>query len=147
MKKIWLLVLVMILGCTKEPSSPEATLQEFIEKQMGAKITREELLKGVTGPLREKIEKISQEEFASFSDLRNLQKDSFKILSKTCEGKKCLVTYSLTYTTKQEEKAAYSSQVEKVAEIYETDGKWLISGVTNIKTLHESLNPINTLED
>ena len=45
----------------------------------------------------------------------------------------------------QNDKAAFSSEVKKIAELNLVTGKWLIADVTNIKTYHESLDPINAV--
>ena len=89
---------------------------------------------------------MSDEDFIKFSDLKNVERNSFKVLSKSCQEKKCFVTYSLAYTTNTDGKAMFISEVKKIAEILNIDGKWLISDVSNIKTYHESLEPINPLE-
>ena len=78
--------------------------------------------------------------------LKNIKIDSYKMLSKSCQDKKCFITYSVSYLTKIDDKAQFSSEVKKIAEMVQIENKWLISDVSNIKTYHESLEPINPLE-
>ena len=143
----WMLPLLFLLtACLEDNSSPEAALKNFVEARMGTLVTREYVLERVTGKMRQSLTNISEEEFAKFADLRNVKKDSFKILSKSCQEKKCFVTYSVGYQTVEKDKPAFVSEVKKIAEIQSEGGKWLIAEVSNIKTYHEALEPINPLE-
>jgi hypothetical protein len=144
--KFMLAVLFLVTGCLEDSSSPEAALKNFIESRMGNVVTRDYVLERVTGKMKQSLENITDEEFAKFADLRNVEKNSFKILSKSCQEKKCFLTYSVSYLTKADNKSAYSSEVKKIAEILIEDGKWLIADVSNIKTYHEALEAINPLE-
>jgi hypothetical protein len=78
--------------------------------------------------------------------MRNIKTESFKILSKSCQEKKCFLTYSVGYLTKKDDKTITSSEVKKIAEMIQVENKWLIEDVSNIKTYHENLEPINPLE-
>lgn len=143
MKKTILLMLIILsfLSCSKEEESPENTLKNFIDASIGNVITREYVLSKVTGQLKQNYANMSDEEFASFSDLRNIKRNSFKILSKSCHENKCFLTYLVGYNSEQ-----FASEVKKIAEISEVDGKWLIEDISNLKTYHESIEAINTLE-
>jgi len=144
--KFMLAVLFLVTGCLEDSSSPEAALKNFIESRMGNVVTRDYVLERVTGKMKQSLENITDEEFTKFADLRNVEKNSFKILSKSCQEKKCFLTYSVSYLTKADNKSAYSSEVKKIAEILIEDGRWLIADVSNIKTYHEALEAINPLE-
>lgn len=144
--KFMLVVLFLLTGCLEDNSSPEVALKNFVEARMGNVVTREYVLERVTGTMKQSLENITDEDFAKFADLRNVEKNSFKIISKSCQEKKCFLTYSVSYLTKNKETSAYSSEVKKIAEILLEDGKWLIADVSNIKTYHEALEPINPLE-
>lgn len=144
--KLILSVLFLLTGCLEDSSSPEASLKNFVEARMGNVVTREYILERVTGKMKQSLENISDEEFTKFADLRNVEKNSFKVISKSCQQKKCFLTYSVSYLTKEKDTSAYSSEVKKIAEVLLEDGKWLIADVSNIKTYHESLLPINPLE-
>lgn len=144
--KFLILCLFLIAGCLDDNRSPEAALKDFIEIRIGNVVTRSSLIEKVTGKMRQSLENVSDEEFQKFADLRNVQKDSFKILSKSCQQETCFLTYSISYKTKHEDKDAFSSEVKKIAELSMVEGKWLIADVTNIKTYHESLEAINALQ-
>lgn len=144
MKK-WLFALLFVLSaCIQEEITPEGVLKTFIEARLGKVVTRQFVLDRVTGKMKASFENMSEEDFQKFADLRNVKKDSFKVLSKSCQEKRCFITYSISYQTKSE--AHYASEVKKIAEIQLIDGKWLIADVSNVKTYHESLDPINPLE-
>lgn len=146
MMKGTLLFLFLAVGCLNDDLTPEAALKSFVEARMGNVVTREYVLEKVTGKMRQSLENISDEDFEKFADLRNVKKDSFKVLTKACQEKKCFVTYSVSYTTQNNEENKYTTEVKKIAEIMNEDGKWLISDVSNVKTYHEALETINPLE-
>jgi len=146
MSKFILLSLFILAACVEDKKTPEAALKSMIESRMGKIVTREDVLDQVTGQMKESLENMSDEDFSKFADLKNIDRNSFKVLSKSCQEKKCFVTYSVAYTTNTDGKPSFTSEVKKIAEILNIDGKWLISDVSNIKTYHESLEPINPLE-
>ncbi len=144
--KFLILCLFLFAGCLDDNRSPEAALKEFIEIRIGNVVTRSAVVERVTGKMRQSLENVSDEEFQQFADLRNVHKDSFKVLSKSCQQETCFLTYSISYKTKHEDKDAFTSEVKKIAELTMVEGKWLIADVTNIKTYHESLEAINALQ-
>jgi hypothetical protein len=144
--KIIMAFLFLLTGCLEDSSSPEAALKNFVEARMGNVVTRDYVLERTTGSMKQSLENISDEEFTKFADLRNVEKNSFKIISKSCQEKKCFLTYSVSYLTKDKDASKYTSEVKKIAEVLLEDGKWLIAEVSNIKTYHEALEPINPLE-
>lgn len=144
MTKILIAFSLLLAGCLQENNlSPESALKSFIESRMGKVVTKDFILERVGGKLRQSLENISDEEFAKFVDLRNVNKDSFKILTKSCQEKQCFITYSISYTTLNDNKPAFTTEVKKIAELQNDNGRWLISDVTNVKTYHEALEPIN----
>lgn len=143
----WLFPLLLLLtGCLNDNLSPESALQSFVEGRMGTVVTRDYILEKVTGKMRQSLENVSEEEFEKFADLRHVQKDSFKVLSKSCQGKQCFITYSISFRTREKDETRFTSEVKKIAEVVNENGKWLIADVSNIKTYHESLEAINPLE-
>ena len=147
MKTLLLLLLAVLVSCVdNNTSTPEGALKDFVESRIGQVVSRDFVLQRVTGPMLQSFENMSDEDFAKFADLRNVKKESFKILTKSCQEKKCFITYSVGYGTSQEEKKTFSSEVKKIAELNYVEGKWLIADVSNIKTYHESLEPINPLQ-
>jgi hypothetical protein len=143
--KWFLSVLFLLTACLKDDTTPEGALKTFIESRVDAVVTREFVLDRVTGKMKQSLENISDEEFTKFADMRGLKKDSFKVLSRSCQEKTCFLTYSVSYRTldDKDDKTAYTSEVKKIAEVVNENGKWLIADVSNIKTYHESLEPIN----
>jgi hypothetical protein len=77
--------------------------------------------------------------------INNVQQNSFKVLSKSCQENKCFLTYSISFKTTVES-SHFQSEVKKIAEIQLVDGRWLIAEVSNVKTYHEAMEPINALE-
>ncbi len=143
----WILpLLLFLLSCQEDNLNPESALKSFVESRIGNVVTKEFVLERVTGNLQQSLVNISDEEFMKFADLRNLKKDSFKILSKSCQEKKCFITYSVGFATSNQDKPVFNTEVKKIAELVFDNGKWLISDISNIKTYHESLEPINPLQ-
>ena len=143
----WILpLLFLMVACLNDNQTPESALKSFVEARIGQVVTREFMLERVTGKMQQVIENISEEEFTKFADLRNFQRNSFKVLSKSCQEKKCFMTYSITFVTKEGDRSVYSTDVKKIAEVVNENGKWLIADVSNIKTYHEALEPINPLD-
>jgi predicted component of viral defense system (DUF524 family) len=146
MKLFALSMLLLLASCLEDNRSPEGTLKEFIEMRIGNVVTRSAVLEKVTGKMKLSLENVTDDDFKKFSDLRNVERDSFKVLSKSCQEDTCFLTYSVSYKTKQNDKDAFSSEVKKIAELSRVEGKWFIADVTNIKTYHEGIQPINALE-
>lgn len=146
MTKYILFALLLLTSCMEDKKTPEAALKDFIESRFGSVVTREFIMEKVTGKMKVSLENVSPEEFAKFLDLRHVKKDSFKIHSQSCQDKKCFVTYSISYQTRPEDKTTFATEVKKIAEIVQVDGKWLIADVSNIKTYHEAMEPISPLE-
>lgn len=146
MKILLFSVSLLLVSCLEDNRSPEAALKDFIEIRIGNVVTRNSIIDKVTGKMRQSLENVTDDEFKQFSDLRNVSRDSFKVLSKSCQEETCFLTYSISYRTKQNEKDAFTSEVKKIAELTLVEGKWLIADVTNIKTYHESLEAINALQ-
>ncbi len=145
--KAWLfLILFLSVACMRDTSTPEGALKDFVESRLGHVVTREFVLDRVTGNMMQSFKNMSDEDFSKFADMRTIKKESFKVLSKSCQDKKCFMTYSVAYTTDKNEKKSFNSEVKKIAELNLVEGKWLIADVSNIKTYHESLEAINPLE-
>jgi hypothetical protein len=147
MKYFFVLLLFFFVSCLSTDLSPESALKDFIDSRIGKVVDREFVLERVTGKMLQSFENMAEEDFKKFSDMQNIKADSFKILSKSCQENKCFVTYSVSYFTKSpENKTIFSSEVKKIAEMIKIENKWLIADVSNIKTYHESMEPINPLE-
>ena len=145
--KIFVLALTLMLcACQKKIETPESTLKNFVDARVGKVIDRDFILDRVTGKMLENFKSMSPEELARFWNMKNIQSDSFKILEKSCQADKCILTYSVGYSTKNQDKVQFVSVVEKIAELVQVDDRWLISDVNNVSTYHESLEPINPLQ-
>ena len=146
MKLLVFTFLLIMASCMKNDLSPEAALKDFVDSRIGNVVSRDFVLEKVTGKMLQSFENMSDLDFEKFADMKNIKSESFKILSKSCQSSKCFITYSISYLTKTDDKATFSSEVKKIAELVQVDNKWLIADVGNIKTYHESLEPINPLE-
>jgi hypothetical protein len=146
MTKYFFLLLLVLVSCMDDKKSPEAALKDFIESRFGNVVTRDFIMERVTGKMKVSLENISPADFEKFLDMRSVKRDSFKIHSQSCQEKTCFVTYSISYQTRPEEKTLFNSEVKKIAELVQVEGKWLIADVSNIKTYHEALEPISPLE-
>lgn len=143
---ILFLIMFLITACVEDKLSPETALKSFVESRFDTVVTREFILERVTGKLRQGLENTSDEDFNKFSDLRNMKKDSFKILSKSCQEKQCFITYSISYKTKESDTTQFATEVKKIAELQQVEGIWLIADVSNVKTYVEAMEPISPLE-
>lgn len=139
-------ILIILVSCVQEAKSPDFALKDFVDSSAGNVVTREFVLERVSGKMLQSFENMSDEDFQKFADMRNIKKDSFKVLSKSCQDKRCFLTYLVGYQTLNQDKATFSSEIKKIAEVVQVDGKWLIADISNIKTYHEALEPISPLE-
>ena len=137
-----LIILVLLAGCFSQADSPEAAISEFVNSRLEKVAARGDVVDRTTGKMRLSLESMSDEEFESFANLKDFKKESFKIISKSCQDKKCYVTYSVGYRQMKASKTGWMSEVKKIAEVLRVEGKWLISDVTNLKTYHESTESI-----
>jgi hypothetical protein len=146
MKKLWLVFTLVLAACTQREGTPESALKDFVQGSLGQVITREFVLKRVTGKLEQSVTHMSDEDFNSFSNMTALQQDGFKVLSKSCQETRCFLTYTVAYGTNRDKQRAFKTEAKKIAEMTMVDGKWLISDVSNVKTFHEALEPINPID-
>lgn len=80
---------------------------------------------------------------AQASLMPSIKSQHFKLISKSCHINKCLLTYSVGYSTQAQAKTTFMTQVQKKAEMLQVENKWLIAEVSNLDTTHESIEPIN----
>ena len=137
----YLFFVFLLVGCFDRGDSPEGALRDFTTSRLEQVVDRDFLLKRTTGKMRVSVESMSDQEFSVFSDLRKYKSDTFKVISKSCQEKKCYLTYSISYHTDEKTKS-WASEVKKIAEIIWIEGKWLIADVSNIKTYHETSETI-----
>lgn len=135
-------LLFLLAGCFDRGDSPEGALRDFTLARLEKVVERDFVISRTTGKMRVSVESMSDDEFQVFSDLRKYKRDTFKIISKSCQEKRCYVTYSLGYHQSDDSKKSWVSEVKKIAEIIWVEGKWLIADVSNIKTYHETTESI-----
>lgn len=146
MKFFVFILLLAFASCTKDNVGPEAALGDFVDSRVGKVIDRNFVMERVSGKMLETFKNMSPESFKKFADMKDIKSDSFKVISKSCQDKKCFLTYSISYLTTSGDKVKFSSEVKKIAEMVQVENKWLIADVSNIKTYIESLEPINLFE-
>ena len=137
-----LFALVLLAGCFSTVDSPEAAIIDFVNARLDKVVSRSDVLERTTGKMKLSLESMTDEEFETYANLKDFKKESLKIISKSCQDKKCYVTYSVGYKQVKAPKTGWVSEIKKIAEVLRVEGKWLISDVTNIKTYHESGEPI-----
>jgi len=143
---LFLAVIVAITGCFGGPDSPEGLLKMYVNDVSNKKLDRDYYNKYTTGKLQSVIESMSDEDLEKYSDKSSIKNPKVKILKKSCEDSKCILTYIVSYETYTNDAKSFISEVKKLAEVLKDDGNWKIADVTNMKTYHESLEPINALE-
>ena len=149
MRIFFLFLSVFILfACSGGAKSPEALIEELLSKRQKNLLTREAMLELSYGDLKDEIANMEDEDFDSYTSELGVTQGSYKILSSNCESEtKCAVTYILTYRSDESGERVFTSEVRKVAQMENHEGIWLLTDMANIKTFHESLQPINPLID
>ena len=138
----YLVMVLLLASCFSKGDSPEAALREFVESRLEKVVSKDFILDHTTGKMRVSVESMSDDEFQKFADLSSYKRDTFKVISKSCQEKRCYLTYSLGYKTLEDKKTSWNSEVKKIAELLWIEGKWLIADVSNIKTYHEASETI-----
>ena len=146
MKLLIVTLLLVSFGCQKKNNTAEEALHNFVDLHVGKVIKKEKMASLVTGKLLEQLEGLPTEDFEQLVDMSNIKKGSVKIITKSCSEVKCTLTYTISYDTMSDNKKVFETEVRKIAEIELVEDEWLISDVSNVKTYHDSLEPINPLE-
>lgn len=147
MKHFMFLLLLSLMACTSRDMTPEKALREYVEGSIGHHVDREFVLQRVTGKLQQVVTNMSDEDFLVFANLSSLRPEGFNVLSKSCQSDRCFLTYTVSYQKLKEDQKSFKTEVKKIAEIQQVNGKWLIADVSNIKTYLEALEPINPLDE
>lgn len=136
-------ILFLLNGCQKKNQTPEDSLKSYINRRLdGSLIKRDEILNLATGKYWSEVNALNDEEFTKFESLKNIKKNTLRLISSKCSDNNCFITYSLAYDTMENEKRAFSSEVKKVAEMKLEDGVWKIADINTIKTFHESIEAL-----
>lgn len=136
------LLLVFLLStffaaCTKK-STPEKTLQNYVDYRFTKSQEKEDLLEMTTGSLYDRISEMEEEELKNFLSGEALKKRRLKILLKNCQDTKCFLTYILTYTQGAGNPKDFGVEVKKIAQLDKIGESWKISDVSNVKTYIEA---------
>lgn len=142
MKKFLLLLLVVFVSCQKE-SSPESALETLVSTRFSSS-SRSDVLKVVTGKLKNQIESMDEKKVEHFLDSEGLKKRKLKITLKNCEKDKCFLTYVLKYDDVRPQGSKFEIEVKKIAQIDLVGESWLVSDINNLKTYIDSKDPIDT---
>ncbi len=141
-----ILIVLVLSGCV-EDNTPENMLRDYVNYRFSKKAqSKSYLLKKTTGEMHKKIKGMNDEEFNKFAVLRNYKKRNLKILSKRVDGDKCFITYYIKYDTFKMGQKVFTSEIKKSAKLIKLDNAWKVSNVFNIKTYHDSKNPIDPLK-
>ena len=93
------------------------------------------------------VSELSDEELEKDTRMNGVSDVSIKVISKNCQKDNCVVTYIVEYKTKSKTEKLFSSEVKKVAEIEKIGEDWKLASIRNIKTFHESKEPITPMQD
>lgn len=146
--KILLMLVFVLVACSKDPSTPEGLIKMYVEDVTSKQMTKDYYEKYTGGELWESISSLNDEDFESFSSLKKLKNAKVNIEKKICESKsECRLTYIIKYEYDGEDKNEFASEVKKVAELQKVEDSWKILKVSNIKSYVDSKTPINVLED
>lgn len=138
-------ILILNVACTKGAKSPEGLIKMFAKDLATKNLDMDYYEKFTTGEMLSQIKEMGEEEFEKNTRMVNVTDVKVEILSKNCEGNKCVVTYSAKYKTKNKEEGTFGSEVKKIAEVIKEEEFWKMAKVTNLKTFHESNQAINPL--
>ena len=150
MRSLLLITLLSLFGCSKDIKTPEGLLTKFTEDITTKNMDRDYFYQFTTGKMKESIEKLSEQEFEEYRNFSRVKDTKVDIQKKICSSDtKCALTYVIKYDYKasEEDGSDFKSEVKKVANLVKVEDKWKIEDVSNIKTYHESVEPINALED
>jgi len=146
MKLVLLSLAFVFISCNNGASTPEGLIQKFVKDSIAGKADKDYYAEYTTGALLAASVDLSDEELDG-SSLGSLSDVDVDILTKNCEEDKCIVTYIIKYKTESNGKKAFETEVKKIAEVVKEGEFWKLSDVKNIKTFHESKEPINPLEE
>lgn len=146
MKWIFNIAVTLFLVSCSGAKSPQALLENVLSKRQNNTLSKDYMLDVTAGSLNEEISLMSDEDYNSYTSSLGITQGSYKILSENCESEtKCTVTYILSYKSTENDTKVFSSEIKKVATVEKIEGEWKLIDMSNIKTFHEALEPINPL--
>ncbi len=147
--KIYIITMTLfftLFGCDKGPKSPEGMLKMYVNDLTSNEVNKEYFEKYTTGPLLEKVQSLSDEEFKEFIKIGKLKNAKIDISNKTCTDSSCNLTYIVKYDILEAGKQQFKTEVKKIAVLEKAENLWKISEVTNVKTYIEGSSPIEVTE-
>ncbi|MBL7664141.1 MAG: hypothetical protein JNM93_03325 [Bacteriovoracaceae bacterium] len=142
MKSFLIVSLFMTLISCQSQNSPENVLSSFVKQNFAGKLSKSDLSDMTTGKLKAYIDELSDEELDAYLSLENNKYNKLKILHKACEAEKCFLTYTINYSTTQDDKKTFETDTKKIAEIVLENKLWKISNIEHIKTYHDAKEEI-----
>lgn len=136
---------LLLSSCEEKKGTPEDALTEYINYRLSGNQDKEGVLKRLTGPILEKVSAMTEDDFKIFMETSEHRKKKLEIVNKNCEQFKCNITYVLRYSTVEDEKEAFVSEVRKLAEMRFENGLWKIHEISNLKTFHRINAPIDVM--
>jgi hypothetical protein len=146
-KMIYLLSFVVMFSCTKGADTPEGLIKTFVKDVATKKIDRDYYQKYTTGKFLAVVEDQSDEDLEKNTRMPGVKRVNVKILSKNCDGPKCIITYIVSYLTQTKEDSNFKSEVKKIAEVIKVEEYWKLANLRNLKTYHESTTAIGVSSD
>ncbi len=135
-------VSLLVTSCQRE-MTPESALRGYVEYRFGEGQSISELLSRTTGPLHERLQEMSEEEFQNFLEMREYRLRRFRVERTSCQDEqKCHLTYLLRYDQFNDNIKTFSVEVRKIAEIVAEGNTWKIADVKDVKTFFDSKEPI-----
>lgn len=135
-----LLLALALSGCFQKadlPNDPKSVLTKYISKSFDVKSVedKKELVGYLTGDAKARLSAWSEDQFreAFMDNKRTFLKLLFTETKPGVNAQQMDITYELSYLDQHEAKVTQ----KKFAQLIQTDGKWLISDVQNIKELVE----------
>jgi len=142
MKVYILIILFGLLSCTPSDESPKEVLVKFVNLRFSNNQSLEKI-KSYLGPdLSGQLEKLTQEQIDNYIGLNKRKLMKIKINAETCDGVKCLLTYTITYEEKMDKNDQVSVETKKIAELQKLDGNWKIINIDEVKSYLNYKEPI-----
>jgi hypothetical protein len=147
MRNIIILIIIFSLyGCDKGAKTPEGLIKKYVSDITSRAVDKDFFEKHTAGELWDQVSALGDDDFRKFVDLNKIKNPKIEISNKVCAGDKCTLTYIIRYDVVDGADKIFRSEVKKVATVERFGEIWKILDVTNIKTYHESTEPIEALK-
>lgn len=139
----YLILLLLLIGCSKDFSKPDEMVTHYFSEITSKKVSRDFFSKYTTGNLEESILGMSDDEFELFTTSNLAQRVSINITNENCLGNICNLTVILKYSTTNQDNERVDSEIKKIVELERVEEYWKVSKMSNIRTFHEGKSPIH----